>query len=134
MKATIQIPDDLYDLFSEQAEKMGALGKSLSPEEIMGDRLTRFKDVEPGDRVIVIDSKTRARLEQILGFGSLLDAADLLKKVQGLSDVQIGEIRLDFSSAQAARLKRWADRSGTPLPQLLKDTVAKLALGIFEHA
>ena len=134
MKAQVQISDDLYDHFISQAEGIGGMGKSVSAEELMADRLGRFKDVEPGDRVIVIDSKTRAKLEGVLGHGSLLDAQDLLKKVQALADVQIGEIKLDFTAAEAARLKRWGDRCGVPFPQLLKDTVAKIKLGLFDYS
>ena len=134
MRAQIQIPDDLYDLFSSQAEALAASGKSVTPEEIMADRLGRFKDVEPGDRVVVVDSKTRGRLEALLGGGSLFDAPDLLAKVQKLSNVQIGEIKLDFTTAETAKLHRWSRGSGIPLVTLLNDTVTQLKMHILESA
>lgn len=133
MKTTIQLPDDVYDAYTSAAEGMAGLGHPLSPEEIMVDRLTRFKDVSPSDRVVVVDPKVRNRLEQILGGGSLKDAEDLLQKVEGLADIQIGEIRVEFSPGELKQMKHWANRQGKAVDYIVKDIVTRIKLTIFDY-
>lgn len=126
MKTTIQMTDDIYDAYTSAAEGMAGLGKTLTPEEIMVDRLARFKDISPSDRVIVVDPKVRNRLEEILSGGSLKDAEDLLKKVEGLADIRIGEIRIEFTPAELRKMKHWATKGskGHKAPEeALKDIV-----------
>lgn len=133
MKTTIQLPDDLYDAYTSAAEGMAGLGKVVTPEEIMVDRLTRFKDVAPSDRVVVVDPKVRNRLEMILSGGSLKDAEDLLKKVEDLADLKIGEIRIDFTPGEWKRMKNWANRQGKTVEFIMKDIVARIRLTIFDY-
>lgn len=133
MKTTIQITDDLYDSFSRQAEEMQQAGQSVSAEEIMTDRLSRFKDVSPSDRVVVIDPKTRGRLETLLSGGSLKDASDLLTKVESLVNVKIGDIRVDFSPAEAAQIQRWAVRNGRTPEFIIRDVVGQIKLHLFDR-
>ena len=133
MKTTIQMTDDVYDAYTSAAEGMAGLGKLLTPEEIMVDRLTRFKDVSPEDRVIVVEPRTRGRLELILSGGTLKDSEDLLKKVEGLADIKIGEIRIDFSPGELKKIKHWADKQRKTPEGILKDIVERIKLSIFDY-
>lgn len=132
MKVSLQFPDDVYDSFLSQAEELQRLGQSVSPEEVIVDRLVRFRHVSPSDRVVVIDPKTRNRLEVVLSGGSLMDAADLLKKVEALADVRIGEVRLEFTPPEIKQIKRWADRNGRTAESVLKEVVDRLKMGVFD--
>ena len=133
MKVTLQFPDEVYDSYSSQAADLQNLGQSVSPEEVMADRLTRFKEVSPSDRVVVIDPKTRNRLEVVLSGGSLMDSADLLRKVEALADVRLGEIRLEFTPPEVKQIKRWADRNGRTPESVLKEVVDRLKMGVFDY-
>lgn len=132
MKSTIQITDDLYDHFLSQAEEMQRAGQSVTAEEVMADRLSRFKEVLPTDRIVVIDPKNRARLEALFGGGSLQDAPDLVSRVEKLADVRIGEIRIDFTNAEVRRLHNWAKRAGRPVEALIKETTEQIRLHLFD--
>lgn len=133
MKFTLQTTDDLHDHYREQAEEMQRRGQATTAEELMADRLDRFKAVTPGDRIIVIDPKSRQRLETILSGGSLLSAEDLVSKIERLSGLAIGEIRLDFTTAETRQISNWARRQGRQPESVLKDIVDKIKLNIFDH-
>ena len=133
MKTTIQMTDDVYDAYTSAAEGMAGLGKPLTPEEIMVDRLTRFKGVSPSDRVVVVEPPIRGRLEMILGGGSLKDSEDLLKKVEALADIQIGGIRIEFSPGELKQMAHWSRRQGKTVEFILGDIVSRIKLGIFDR-
>lgn len=131
MKFTIQTTDDVYDAYSAQADDMGAHGQTVTPEELMADRLTRFAAVAPGDRIIVIDPKSRQELETVLSGGSLLSAEDLINKVKMVISISIGDIRLDFTPGQMRELQNIARRNGRTVETVVKDTVTRMSAQFF---
>lgn len=133
MKFTLQTSDDLHDHYTSQAEEMQRRGQATTPEELMVDRLERFKMVEPGDRIVVIDPKNRQRLEGILSGGSLLSAEDLVRKIEALSGLAIGEVRLDFTTAETRQIANWSKRQGRPAEAIIKEIVDKIKLTIFDY-
>lgn len=133
MKFTLQTSDDLYDHYHTQAESMQGNGASVTPEEVMADRLERFKDVSPSDRVVVIDPKSRQALEQILSYGSLQSAEDLVKKVESLASIRIGDIRLDFTPGQMRELANVAKRNRKTVEEVIKETVERMESLFFNH-
>jgi hypothetical protein len=132
VKTTIQIADDLYDRYSAQAEGMQQRGQAVTAEELMADRLDRFKAVEPGDRVVVIDPAARQELEHILSGGSLFDASDLVKKVKAAISISIGDIRLDFTPGQMRELSNIARRNGRTVDQVVRETVKRMEVNFFD--
>jgi hypothetical protein len=133
MKITVQIADELYDHYLGQSEAMQQRGATVSAEELMADRLERFKAVDPGDRVVVIDPKSRQKLEGLLSGGSLMDADDLIRKVEGAMSIRIGDIRLDFTPGQMKEMAHLARRNGRALEEVVKDTVARMESLFFNH-
>jgi hypothetical protein len=134
VRISLTIPDELFDIYTKRAEEMqGRSGKTASPEELMQKQLDTFKWVHPSDRVIVITSKDRERLEEILSGGTLRDSKDFVDKVQALADIQIGQVRVDFSPGQLMELKKYAGRNNRSLEEVTKATVAGMSYQFFNH-
>lgn len=121
MKRTIQLPDEI----DEQYEQVAAqLGGKVSVEEVMSAQLQQFAKVRPTDRIIVVDTRSRDRLEQLLPGGSLRDAADLVSRVDRLAKVEIGEVRVPFTVTELEELAFRARRQGRKVKDLVSDAVA----------
>jgi len=134
VRLNLTIPDELYDIYSARAEEVqGRSGKTVSAEELMQRQLDTFKRVHPADRVIVITSKDRDRLEAILSGGTLRDSSDLAEKVQNLADIQIGQVRVDFSPSQLMELKKYAGRNNRSTQEVIKSTVTQMGYQFFDY-
>lgn len=121
MKLTIQIPDDLYEVYAAHLSK--ALAGKATIEDLLAHQLERFKEVSPSDRVVVILPPERSRLEALLAGGSILDGRDLAEKVQRLADIQIGEVRVDFSPGELKNIRTFATKNRKPVQQVISDVV-----------
>lgn len=121
MKRTIQIPDEVDEQYAAAA---ALLGGKVSVEEILSAQLQQFAAVRPTDRIIVVDSRSRDRLEQLLPGGSLRDAADLTTRVDRLAKVEIGEVRVPFTVTELEELAFRARRQGRKVKDLVSDAVA----------
>ena len=116
MKLNIQIPDEVYECYERMAERTNG---GVSPPEVLAAQLDRFKGVFATDRCVVIESKDRQRLEAMLNT-QLVTSEDVVKKVQLLSDVQVGEVRIDFSPAQLRQIKNFATRHRRSTQDIIK--------------
>lgn len=123
MKLSLQIPDDLYDVYAEAA---GRLNGEATAAHMIAAQLDRFKHVDPVDRVLVVDSKSRDSLEHILSGGQLTDGANLLKKVQSLADIKIGSIKVSFTPGQLRMIKTFAARHGRSIQEMTESIVADI--------
>lgn len=135
MKVTITIPDDVYDSYLGHAEKVqGTSGKHVvSTEHLIESQISRFQHVSPADRVIVVDSQSRERLETILQGGALRDSKDLVKRVELLASLEIGQVRVDFTPAQWEELKNRAIRNNRTVQQIAEATVMDMEPIFFDH-
>lgn len=121
MKLTLQIPDELYECYASHLEK--ALAGKATIEDVLAHQLEKFKDVSPSDRVVVVLPPDRSRLEALLGGGSLVTSRDLAEKVQRLADIQIGEVRVDFSPGELQNIRTYATKNRKPIQQAISDVV-----------
>lgn len=133
MRLQIQIPDSVYDAYTNRASEMSGNGKVISPEEVIADILDRFSGVSPTDRVIVVGNTHRQRLEKLLSGGGLFDAEDLTTKVEGLASISVGDIRLEFTPGQLKQLAHFARRNGKTVEEVTKETVKRMEWMFFEH-
>lgn len=133
MKVLLQIPDTVHDAYIRHAEKLQGAGGSASAEDLMIQHLERYKDVPPHDRIVVVESRARQRLEDILQGGALRDSADLIQKVEHLASLQIGQIKVDFTPAQWTELKNRALRNNRTVYQIVEATVRDMEILFFDH-
>ncbi len=113
MRVYLQMPDEVYDAYAAQAAKLASRGsaRTASPEDMMVAQLDRFQKVAPMDRVVVVDSASREGLESLLSGRSLSSGADLLRRVRDLASLEIGHIRIEFTTQQLEILKNYATRN-----------------------
>lgn len=128
MKITLEIAPELLTRLEDRAT---LTGKSL---EVMATQLLSFseqalRDLPPGARLLVVPGPTLERLEPILGGGSLLNAADLLKKIQRLAGISFLHVRLPFTPNQLEELGERAKRQGMTVQHLVDRTAPR----IYEH-
>jgi len=114
MKLTIDIPDDLYELYEKQALTTG--------KEEVENRLLRFKDVPRDDRALVIFGDQRRQLEGI--FQTTLESFDrLIAQIKNLGSVKIGPIERVFTPSEIIRLQDQARFHGWSEVDYMKLTV-----------
>lgn len=125
MKILLRIPDELADAYEEMAHRNG--NGSANLEEILVAQLERFKCVHAMDRVVVVKSKTRDELEALFGGDQLKDDEDLLNRTRALADIQIGEVRVNWSPAQLAELRRYAARNDRSVQTVVEEVVQAMS-------
>lgn len=121
MRVTLQIPDELYDAYA--AHLQPPLNGHASPEDLMISQLERFKTVSPQDRAVIVANRDRIRLEEILSGGTLRDSADLVKKVEGLARLEIGEVKVTFTPGELNNIKVFAAKNRIPVQRAVEQVV-----------
>lgn len=130
MKLILHIPDDLYEHYLQHQ----AGRRETKINKVIVDQLERFKAVQPDDRIVLVLPDARATLEDLLPGNpgpSLNDSDDLLARVRLLASLGIGEHRFNFTPAQMEELKVRAERMGTSLEELHKQTVQRMESDYF---
>lgn len=127
----LTIPDDLYTLLADRGAVSGQ-----SPETV-ATRLLQFaaketQHVAPGTRMLVLSGEAMEQLEEILGGGSLLNQADLLRKVARLAGISFLHIRLPFTPNQLEALKEKAERNSLTVEQLVQRTAPRIYEQFFD--
>lgn len=92
---SIKILDSVYERYAEH--------NPGSPVTAMVQQLTRFAEVSPTQRVLIIPPAQRIRLEALME-GSLETADQLVNFVEQLSKVSVGNIHVVLTKPQLARL------------------------------
>ena len=99
-------------------------------EEVAGQTLKRAVSLlPPQGRVLTVSGAELETLERILGLGSLLNAPDLVKKVERLAGISFLHCRLPFTPNQLEALTEKAARQGLSVDQLVERTAPR----IYEH-
>lgn len=104
----ISIPDDLYDALKARH------GTATATEAALVRALEALAKL-PRGRTLTLDADQLGALEPILGSGSVLDGADLVRKVRSLAEFTVGHITLDFSASDLNRLRQRAARRDVTL-------------------
>ena len=120
MKLTLTIPDELAESYEHMGERLnGNIGLS----DIILAQLERFRGVHAADRIVVIDSKSRDKLEHIFSGAQLTGGEDLLSLVEALAKLEIGEIKVPFTTAQYKLMKTWAERAGRSTQEMVTQVI-----------
>lgn len=128
MKITLDIAPELLSRLEDRGTLTGRT------PEVAAARLLEFTEQElrnypPGTRVLTIPGPTIEALETVLGGGSLLNHADLQKKVERLAGISFLHVRLPFTPNQLEELQSRAERQGLTVQQLVDRTAPR----IYEH-
>ncbi len=129
MRVTIQLTDELADLYQKTADKHAVRISSL-----LAEQLKRFAHVDPFDRILVVAARQRDELEGVLSGGGIEDASDLVLKVKSLASIQIAGVKLDFTPGQKRELKRLAERQGITYKEIVERTVKSMEEQFFSVA
>lgn len=124
----VTISDELYERFQQRARK-----EHMSVDSWVASQLARVQDYPVRDRVVIIGSEARDQLEQLFGGGGLVNAEDLVDKVERLAALGIGELRTNFSPGQWEELKRRCERLGVPVEEEAQRIVTKVSELFFDH-
>lgn len=95
MVVTLALPDELYAKYA---------GYGSDPRKAMVAQLTRFQDVSPTDRVILLHGDDRRALEAVLQ-RKLESVDELIKLVTRMASVSVGDVTLTLSPTQLKRLE-----------------------------
>ena len=86
----------------------------------------------PAGRYLVVSGDTLNTLETILGGGSLMNQADLQKKVSRLAGISFLHIRLPFTPNQLEALAEKAARNSLTVDQLVERTAPRIYEQFFD--
>ncbi len=93
-----------------------------SPAKGIEAQLERFKTISPKERALVFSSEERGEIEKLYGM-PIEKAADLIKWLKKLQEVQVGGLTLPLTEGQVKRLESNAKFFGTTPMVLLKQKV-----------
>ena len=84
-------------------------------------------------RYLVVDGADLDVLEQIFSGGSVLNSADLRRKVERLAGISFGHVRLEFSPGQLEEIAHRAERQGLSPEELIRRCAKKMEELFFTH-
>ena len=127
-RLTVLVNDDTLLALQTQAD---ALRRPL--EEAAGMLLRKAAPVLPVlGRTLIVDGPALETLERILGLGSLLNQADLVKKVERLAGISFLHVRLPFTPNQLEALTEKAARNSLTVDQLVERTAPRIYEQFFD--
>lgn len=130
MKVTLDIPDELYSQFSTLAES-----DSLERiSDLMKTYLEYFVKIDPRAPYLIVDPVSRGKLEEILSGGDIKSPTDLVQRVDHLSRMEIGGVRIPFTPAQIEEMKYKAERNGDTLQAYTEKLVSQMGQMFFTRS
>lgn len=97
-----------------------------SPEHAIERQLEKFKDHNPGERLLIVTGEKLAELEKALG-QQVEDAKQLIKVSTEMLRLKIGEAKVMLSEWQRKRLEQYANHQRKD-PTAYLEEVTKQAL------
>lgn len=111
-----------------------AAAQQKSPEMVASQRLSAaLRDLPVDGRYVVVHGADLELLESILQGGSVLNGHDLAQKVDRVTGIKIGGIRLEFTPGQVEEIVARAARLGLTPEELTRRVVGKMEELFFTH-
>jgi hypothetical protein len=124
MKFNISIPDELFEVYVKNYGLPAAYGRMRTALELC-------KDIQASDRVVILSGDNRRAIEAV--FQTTIDSATkLVKLVQNMSTVSIGNVNVEFSEDQLQRLKAQAGFYGRTLEQYIIEQAQEIKAAMLE--
>jgi hypothetical protein len=125
MKFNISMPDELFEHYVVKYGLPNAYTRMRQAIEIC-------KDIEASDRVVLIAGDNRRAIEAV--FQTTADSAEkLVKLIQNMNTVQLGNVEMSFSEDQLQRLKAQAGFHGRTIETYIRETVDELKAAMLER-
>lgn len=126
MKVNLSMPDSLY-------EHMVVTWGIPQCYRKMSEAIELCKDIQKNDRVVLLAGDARRALEAV--FQTTIDNPEkLVRLVQNMSRVSLGDVHMDFTSDQLERMAAQASFHGRTLDTFIRETVAELKQTMLETA
>lgn len=126
MQLNLKLEDKLYDHY---LQKFG----SPMHYRAMKRAVEAFKDIDTGkDRFLLLHGDDRRAIEAIFQT-TLDDPAKLIKLIKNMCTFKIGEVEVQFTSEQLARMDMQAKFHGRTTEQYIKETVTELLARFMEE-
>jgi hypothetical protein len=121
MELKIQIPDDLYSRL-----KAANNGQHERVQKKIAGLVEEFHNVgSDGYRYFVVDGANRRAIEKV--FQTTIETADqLVRKVQNLSRVGIGDVHRPLTDGESIQLESQASFWGVPPSEFIQQTVDRV--------
>lgn len=124
MKVNITIPDELYEVYIKKFGVPNAFAR-------MRAAIEAFQGVDKNDRVILIASDDRRAIEAV--FQTTIDnSAKLVKLIQNLNVVKLGNVEMSFTADELARIEMQAAFHGRTPDVFTREMVEELKLRMME--
>lgn len=118
MKINLSIPDELFETYVKKFGLPAAYNRMRQAIEI-------FKDVEVSDRAIVVAADNRRAIEAIFQT-TIDDAPKLVKLIQNMNTIKLGNVEMGFTAEEYARLQMQATFHGRTLETFVREMVMEL--------
>lgn len=118
----LTLPDDTLDRVMDAANAHQCTVETAA-ERILARAV---KDLPLTGRAVVLSGEELARVETILGSGSVLNAQDLAQKIDRLAGVGFEHVRIQFTPGQLEDLARRAASNGITPRELIERTAPRI--------
>lgn len=97
----------------------------------MKQAIAAYRDVDKSDRVLLLSGDARRAVEHV--FQTTLDTPEkLVKLVQNMNTVKVGNVDMEFSQDQLERLQMQASFYGKTTEEYIKEQVAEIKYAMLE--
>jgi hypothetical protein len=122
VRVTLNLPDDLYALYAEEAQARSTGGRKVTVEHLLLGRLQLAVTLDPTQRHLLVHAPTLERLEQKLGGGHVRSETQLADRVERLARVRFGDYEIQLTPAQYEEIAFRANKQGRTIDEMLKLT------------
>lgn len=124
MKVSISMPDELFEHYVVKFGLPAAYGR-------MRDAIEYFKGVNKDDRTVLLSGDNRRAIEAV--FQTTIDTPEkLVKLVQNMNTVRVGDVQMHFSQDQLERLAAQATFYGRTTEQYIREQVDEIKAAMLE--
>lgn len=116
MIVQIKIPDSVYEKYSQH--------RPSDPELAISQQLTRFAEVNPTDRVLLVPNKERQELEALMDT-TFTSAKELVSRTKQLAELKVEGMAVPLSPDVLQRLAEQAEFEGMTQREFLELKVAE---------
>ncbi|MHC4734604.1 MAG: hypothetical protein ACYTDW_09115 [Planctomycetota bacterium] len=128
MVIQVHLPDATAAAYQRRAK-----ARKITMSKVLAEQLERFIGVDGQDRVIVVGSRNRNRIEMILSKGGhIKDAEDLVSRIAALARISIEGVDLEFDQSEKEQIARRAAKNNITLEEEVRRTVDGMKFQFFD--
>lgn len=122
----LRIADDTAETYQEEAT-----ARHLELGAVLVERLEHAQTLDPRQRYLIVEGKSREQLEALLGGLPLVSVRDLTEKVRRLARIKFGDHVIELSPGQMEEMAWRAKKQGKTVAELIRLTYEKFAQDFF---